>query len=123
MNTMCHSIETAPVSGGLDDEVIMWDGLSGCNTNLVMQTIQGRASHHVFHTVTRPPYMPKIAPVEYAFYELACELNKHVKPHWTIVQLRSNIIDILSNIGMNGKFKNLRFDIWVSRNFFLILRL
>ena len=107
MNTICHHIETAPVPGGFDDDkVIMWDGLSVHNTNLVLQTIQGRQSHHVFHTVTRPPYRPKIAPVEYAFCELACELNKRVQPHWTIVQLRTNIVDILSNIGMNGKFRN-----------------
>jgi len=106
-NEVCSDIEQNPVPGGYDNErVFMWDGLSTHNTPYVIQTIQGRASHNIFHVVTRPPYRPNIAPIEYIFCELACELDKRIKRNWTVWDLRDNIIEIMNTIGFDGKFNN-----------------
>ena len=102
---ICTSLENEPVNGVYDDEqVLMWDGLNVHKTGLVMQTIQARPSHNVFHTVTRPPYRPKIAPIEYVFCELAYELNTVVKRDWTTVELV--IYDIVGHICIKGTFMN-----------------
>ena len=104
---ICTDIETDPVPGGYDNEkVFMWDGLAAHDTAYVIQTIQGRPSNNVYHTVTRPPYRPKIAPIEYIFCELAGELDRRVKREWTPVDLRRNIIDIMNSLGFNGGFTN-----------------
>ena len=106
-NEVCSDIEQNPIPGGYDNsKVFMWDGLSVHNTPYVIQTIQGRPSNNAFRIVTRPPYRPKIAPIEYIFCELACELDKRIKRNWTIWDLRQNIIEILNSIGFDGKLNN-----------------
>ena len=106
-NEICINLEEDPVPGGYDDErVFMLDGLSVHNTAYVIQTIQGRPSDNVFHTVTRPPYRPKIAPIEYIFCELAGELDRRVQRNWTPIDLMQNIMDIMDSLGFHGKFHN-----------------
>jgi hypothetical protein len=106
-NELCHDIEQNPLPGGYDDErVLLWDGLNVHNTAYVTHVIEGRPSNNVFRSVTRPPYRPKIAPIEYVFCELACELNKRIRRDWNILTLRMNIVDIMNNLGFDGKFHN-----------------
>ena len=104
---ICTDIETDPVPGGYDDErVFMWDGLNVHDTPYVIQMIQGRPSHNVFHTVTRPPYRPKMGPIEYIFCELAGELDKRVRREWRPMDLRRNICQIMDSLGFERKFHN-----------------
>jgi hypothetical protein len=101
---VCHDLEANPAPGGVDNErILMWDGLGVHNTPFVTHIIDGRPSNNVFHHVTRPPYRPKIAPIEYFFCELACELDRRVRRDWTHMDLRTNIEDICSTLGFDGK--------------------
>ena len=107
----CDSIftdlENNPVDGGGDnDRGIMWDNLSAHKTPYVIHMIEGRESPNVFWTMDRPPYMPKIAPIEYVFCELANELGKVVQRGWTIEDLKVNIRQIVARLGQDGKFQN-----------------
>ena len=72
----CRDLENNPVNNGLDDErYFMWDNLTAHKTALVINTVEGRVSNNNFQTMNRPPYHPKLAPIEYVFCELACELS------------------------------------------------
>ena len=84
----------------------MWDNLALCKTAYVTNKIHGRPTHNHFFSVDRPPYRPTMAPIEFVFCELASELSRRIKEHWTIDTLRLNIIDICSKIGRYGKFEN-----------------
>ena len=104
VNIILSNIEDHPVADGYDDEkCILWDNLSVHTTAYVTNVIRDRASHNNFYSVNRPPYRPKIAPIEYIFCELAAELERRCLRSWTIVDLRANIQNILSTIGRNGK--------------------
>ena len=63
-------------------------------------------SDNHFYSVDRPPYRPKMAPIEYVFCELADELARRVRREWVIDDLRWNIYDICARIGRDGKFHN-----------------
>ena len=104
VNDILTEIEDHPVQGGYDDEkCILWDNLSLHKTNYVTNIIRDRDSPNNFFAVDRPPYRPKLAPIEYVFCELAAELTRRCQRHWTIDIMRANIYDIVSNIGLNGK--------------------
>ena len=99
------SIENNPAPNGYDDErCILWDNLILHKTPYVTNLIRDRASENNFYSVDRPPYQPKIAPIEYIFCELAAELTRRCVREWDIDILRDNIFDVLSKIGYNGKF-------------------
>ena len=99
------SIENHPAGNGYDEERgILWDNLSLHKTPHVTNVIRGRESPNNFFSVDRPPYQPKIAPIEYIFCELAAELTRRCVREWTIETLRANIYDVLSKIGYGGKF-------------------
>ena len=107
IDSMLTDIEQNPVPGNYDDRrIIMWDNLSCHKTPYVSQIIYGRVSNNVFQSVDRPPYRPKMAPIEYAFCELACALKTRVKREWTADDLRRNIEDICITMGYQGKFQN-----------------
>jgi len=101
-------LETNPVqSGNDDDRIIMWDNLGVHNTAYVTHImIEERASPNIFTTMNRPAYMPKIAPIEYVFCELTCELGKIVEREWTMQHLEQAIRDIVARLGRDGKFNN-----------------
>ena len=104
---MLSDIEQNPVPGNYDDRrIVMWDNLSCHKTPYVSQKIYGRVSNNLFESVDRPPYRPKMAPIEYAFCELACALKTRVKREWTVADLRTNIEDICITMGYLGKFQN-----------------
>ena len=99
------SIENNPAPNGYDDErCILWDNLILHKTPYVTNLIRDRASENNFYSVDRPPYQPKIAPIEYISCELAAELTRRCVREWNIDTLRENIFDVLSKIGYNGQF-------------------
>ena len=101
------SFETNPATNGYDDErCILWDNLILHKTPYVTNIIRDRATRNNFFSVDRPPYQPKIAPIEYIFCELAAELTRRCVREWTIDTLRENIFNILSNIRYDGECYN-----------------
>jgi len=104
VNEILHNIEQHPVQGGYDDyKVIIWDNLRAHKTPYVANIIEDRPSTNHFSSIDRPPYCPKITPIEYIFCELAVELGCRCQRDWTIVDLRRNIIDIVRMIGRDGR--------------------
>ena len=107
MDMILRDIETNPVEGGYDDSrCVLWDNLVLHKTPYVTTKIQDRLSDNHFYSVDRPPYRPKMAPIEYVFCELADELARRVRREWVIDDLRWNIYDICARIGRDGKFHN-----------------
>ena len=104
VNKMLENIENHPVPGGYDmQKTIIWDNLRAHKTAYVSHIIQGRESPNHFQSVDRPPYCPKIAPIEYIFCELAAELARRCTRDWNMNDLRRNILQIIRNIGRDGK--------------------
>lgn len=85
-----------------DDEpsrVMMHDNLSSHKSECIYQTMQ-RAGHNV---ICRPPYRPDIAPIEWAFDQLACSIRKR----WYLIHNETDLIKqirlvIDKRIGMGG---------------------
>ena len=103
VNEILTDIEENPVGGGYDDErIFIWDNHRAHQTPYVATIIEDRPSHNHFHSVDRPPYYPKIAPIEYLFCELSAELARRCRREWTMVDLRINIFEICSLLGRNG---------------------
>ena len=107
IDSILTQFETTPAPGDVDDErCFLWDNLALHKTAYVTNIIHGRPTNNHFFSVDRPPYRPAMAPIEFVFCELASELSRRIKEHWTIDTLRLNIIDICSKIGRYGKFEN-----------------
>ena len=107
INTMLLNIELYPVPQDYDNKrCIVWDNLTAHKTAYVTTMIRDRPSNNHFVPVDRPPYRPKIAPIEYVFCELASELAMRCQREWTINDLRANIYDICSRIGREGRLHN-----------------
>ena len=105
INNILTEIENHPVQDGHgNNKCKLWDNISLHKTNYVKNIIRDRVSANNFFTVNRPPYQPKLAPIQCIFCELAAELTRCCQRYWTIETLRANIYNILSNIGSNGKF-------------------
>ena len=57
-----------------EGRIFLWDNLSAHLTPLIYNTVAARNAGHTI--VPRPPYRPWIAPIEYVFCQLACELRR-----------------------------------------------
>ena len=80
VNEILNNIETHPILGNYDDEkYIIWDNLSAHNIPYVTNIIEEKGTANTFNSVDRPPYTPRIAPVEFIFFELATELSRRCK--------------------------------------------
>ena len=55
-----------------------------------------RAKSHSRLGLSRELHQDKIAPIEYIFCELACELDMRIKRNWNVWDLRHNISDIMN---------------------------
>jgi len=104
INEVLDNIERFPVQGDYDmNRVIIWDNLRAYKTPYVTTIIGDRPSLNSFSSVDRPHYCPKLAPIEYMFYELDAELGRRCTRDWTMVDLRWNKIDIVWRIGREGR--------------------
>ena len=104
----CISVETHPAQGSDADLecIFMWDNLNSHHAPIVAQTVEGRPSPNVFKIVPRPPCQPKHGPIEYIFAEIGEELEKRVRPDWTLVELKAELQWTCGTVGRNGKFDN-----------------
>ena len=107
IETTLSDIERHPVPGNFDNtRCLMWDNLAAHKTAYVTHIIRDRVSNNNFYSVDRPPYRPKIAPIEYIFCELAGELSRRCKRDWDVDDVRANIYQIMTELGTNGRFCN-----------------
>lgn len=68
VNEILHNIEQHPVHGDYDqNRIIIWDNLRAHKTFYVTYIIEERKTTNHFSSVDRPPYCPKIAPIEHIF--------------------------------------------------------
>ena len=104
INSILSNIENHPAPNNVDNErILLWDNLSLHKTAYVCNMITNRESDHVFAAVDRPPYRPRLAPIEYMFYELSCELARRCNRTWDMDIMRQNIIEICGTIGRGGR--------------------
>jgi len=104
VNQTLTDIETNPVIGNYDmTKCLLWDNVIFHKTAFVTNIIEGRPSPNRFYTVDRPPYAPKLAPIEYVFCEIAAELEKRCNRDWNMDDLRRNVIDIIRTVGNDGR--------------------
>ena len=107
IETILSDIEQHPVPGQSDNErCLIWDNLAVHKTAYVTHIICDRVTNNNFYSVDRPPYRPKIAPIEYIFCELAGELSRRCTRDWNVDDMRANIYNIMTNLGTNGRFCN-----------------
>ena len=108
MDYVCHSIEERP--NNFDSQkYFMWDNLSVHRTDLVLSTVELRPTRddHQFCVVRRPPYRPKMAPIEYIFNEIGTILRRDVRSDWTPEDLELQINNACLAVGTDGKINNL----------------
>jgi len=68
IDQMLRNIETHPVTDNYDNErCLLWDNLSLHKTSHVTTIIRDCQKMTNFYSFDRPPYHPKIAPIEYIF--------------------------------------------------------
>ena len=104
INEILSDIEQRPLPGNYDDhKIIIWDNLRAHKTPFVTHIIEDRISQNIFESVDRPPYAPKLAPIEYFFCELSAELTRRCQRNWTMRDLRRECIDIIRILGRGGK--------------------
>lgn len=103
---VCTSIEVYPVAGLDNQRIFMWDNLQSHLSPLVHQIVEARNGNCHFSILRRPPYQPKYGPIEYAFCDLIQRLQFRVDRRTTLVDLRHIILQIASQLGMNGGFDN-----------------
>jgi len=106
MDHVCSNIEQNPVLGGVDDHrIILCDNLSAHFTPAVYVAVEGRNNlHHRFNIMRRPPYQPKIAPIEYKICDIACELRRRINQGATVQVLEQEVLNIAGNAGIQGNF-------------------
>ena len=104
INEVLTNIEQHPLPGNYDHhKILLWDNLRAHKTPFVSNIIEDRATDNIFESVDRPPYAPKLAPIEYAFCELSAELSRRCNRNWTMRDLRWNTADIIRNMGRDGR--------------------
>jgi len=68
INEILDNIERYPLPSNYDlHKIIIWDSLRAHKTPFVTNIIEDRESENKFESVDRPPYAPKLAPMEYVF--------------------------------------------------------
>ena len=75
INIALTYIERYPVRNRSDDtRNLLWDNLRSHKTAYVTNVIEDWLCHHNFRSADRPPYRPKIVPIEYCFCEISVQL-------------------------------------------------
>jgi len=104
INEILDNIERYPLPVNYDlHKTIIWHNLRAHKTPFVTNIIEDRESENIFESVDRPPYVPKLALIEYVFCELAAELIRRCNRNWTMEDLRWNCIDIIRTMGRGGR--------------------
>ena len=105
IDEVCTDIERNPVPGGFDEEkYFMWDNCSVHKTAMVSAALELRESRYQYRFVPicRPPYHPKIAPIEYIFGEVTMILSRKCAKDWDHEKLIEEINDAGRIVGCHG---------------------
>ena len=104
IETVCRDVERNHIPQSDETRYLLWDNLGAHLTEYVTNIVEIREGPTTFVPIPRPPYKPRFAPVEYVFCQLACELNRRKMRHWTAVDLRTQLNNILLALGRDGKW-------------------
>ena len=105
MEMLCSDIEQNPVPGTDASRILLWDNLSVHSTDYVTNIYSNRGGGEAkFIAISRLPYKPRFAPIEYVFCEVAMQLQRKMKNSWTLQSLRTAIHNICLSIGRDGSF-------------------
>ena len=102
---VASDIEKHPLPLNMDSrKIFLWDNLSVHGTALVNSTLELRETRHAhrFVSMPRPPYQPKVAPIEYIFGEIASILSRKCARHWGVQELHDEIHNACMTVGLNG---------------------
>ena len=102
---VASDIEQNPLPLGMDSrKIFLWDNLSVHGTALVNSTLELRPSRatHRFISMPRPPYQPKVAPIEYMFGKISSILARKCARNWGIVELYNEIHNACMCVGLEG---------------------
>ena len=103
---VCTDIERRPVPGGFDEEkYFMWDNCAIHKTAMVTASLELREERDLyrFRSICRPPYQPKIAPIEYIFGEITMILSRKCAKDWDLGKLSEEIHNACMMVGCHGK--------------------
>ena len=98
-------IEANPLPFGIDSrKIFLWDNLSVHGTALVHSTLEMRPTRatHRFVSMPRPPYQPKIPPIEYMFGEISTILARKCARNWGVEELYNELHNACMCVGLNG---------------------
>jgi len=77
VDSLITDIDNRPVPNNIDNErCFIWDNQPLQNIPYVINKVQDCPLFNHFYPVDIPPYRPKIAPIEYLFFEIANELER-----------------------------------------------
>ena len=102
LESIIRDIDEHPVEGD-DERIFIWDNHSAHLTDIVINTLEARPGPRRFVAVPRPPYQPKVAPVEYAFCMIATALCNQIQRSWTLPVLRRQLHNVVMSLGFEGK--------------------
>ena len=101
---VCADLEMHPVSQDDRTRVFIWDNLSAHKTDLVYQTVEGRPAPSLFRIVCRPPYQPKVAPVEYKICDICQYCVRQITEQDDHNALQNMILRCFATVGDGGNF-------------------
>jgi hypothetical protein len=106
IDTICADFENHTIPELDNHRVFLWDNLSAHMTAHVYQTVEGRGHPNFrFQIVRRPPYQPKIAPIEYKICDVCLALQKLMDKGHTMDDLEHLILQIVATVGDDGNYQ------------------
>ena len=106
LNTICTDIEDSFIEGIDERRFVTHDNLRLHTGPLVYQTVEMR-EHPVcrFEIVRRPPYQPKIGPIEYKIGEVCLRTQQQITQATTSADLAQMVTNIFNTMSMgDGNF-------------------
>ena len=104
IESICIDLEANPASQYDNLRVFMWDNLSAHLTAHVHETVKNREGDSAFEIVARPPYQPKVAPIEYKICDVCLALQRFIDRTDDLDSLEVRTYKIVAAAGMGGNF-------------------
>ena len=107
---VCSDIEHHPLPDNFDSEkYFMWDNLRVHTTPMVTATLELRETRDdfAFVPIYRPPYQPKVAPIEYIFGEITNILARKCTKDWDLQRLIQELHSACVKVGLDKSLDRL----------------
>ena len=103
---VCSDIERNLLPDGFNSQkYFMWDNLRVHTTAMVTAALElrGRREGFRFTPICRPPYQPKIAPIEYIFGKVTNILARKCSKDWNLQRLADEVHSACIEVGLDGR--------------------